>query len=79
MSAAEVRTRLEEIGLNEHKELVRRVRVHCRSQDVAEDSVQEAYVELLLHADEIRSVDNIKARPIKAAIREARQAMEKHY
>ena len=56
MSAAEVRTHLEEIGLNEHKELVRRVCVHCRSHDVAEDSVQEAYVELLLHADEIRSV-----------------------
>ena len=43
MSAAEVRSRLEEIGLNEHKELVRRVRTHCRSRDVAEDSVQEAY------------------------------------
>ena len=65
MSAAEVRSRLEEIGLNEHKELVRRVRTHCRSRDVAEDSVQEAYVELLLHADEIRSVDSIKAWLIK--------------
>ena len=38
MSAAEVRTRLEEIGLNEHKELVRRVRVHCRAHDVADHS-----------------------------------------
>ena len=79
MSAAEVRSRLEEIGLNEHKELVRRVRVHCRSQDVAEDSVQEAYVELLLHADEIRSVDSIKAWLIKVAVREARKSMEKYY
>lgn len=79
MSAAEVRSRLEEIGLNEHKELVRRVRVHCRSQDVAEDSVQEAYVELLLHADEIRSVDSIKAWLLRVAVREARKSMEKYY
>ena len=79
MSAAEVRSRLEEIGLNEHKELVRRVRVHCRSHDVAEDSVQEAYVELLLHADEIRSVDSIKAWLLKVAVREARKTMEKYY
>ena len=79
MSAAEVRTHLEEIGLNEHKELVRRVRVHCRSHDVAEDSVQEAYVELLLHADEIRSVDSIKAWLLRVAVREARKSMEKYY
>ena len=45
MSAAEVRSCLEEIGLNEHAKLVQRVRVHCQSRDVAEDSVQEAYVE----------------------------------
>lgn len=79
MSAAEVRTHLEEIGLNEHKELVRRVCVHCRSHDVAEDSVQEAYVELLLHADEIRSVGRIKAWLIKVAVGEARKAMEEYY
>ena len=41
MPAAEVRSRLEEIGLNEHKKLVQHVRTHCRSRDVAEDSVQE--------------------------------------
>lgn len=45
MSAAEVRSCLEEIGLNEHAKLVQRVRAHCQSRDVAEDSVQEAYVE----------------------------------
>ena len=79
MSAAEVRSRLEEIGLNEHAELVRRVRTHCRSRDVAEDSLQEAYVELLLHADEIRSMDSIKAWLIKVAVREARKATEEYY
>ena len=77
MSAAEVRSRLEEIGLNEYAKLVQRVRVHCRSHDVTEDSVQEAYVELLLHVDEIRPVDSIKAWRAKVAVREARKAMEK--
>lgn len=76
MSVEEIKKRIEEIELLEHKDIIRCLRIFHFSTDLADECLQEAYVEALLQAEKIRSPDKLKSWLITVATRKAQQA---HY
>lgn len=71
MSEEEVRQRIMEIGLQEHKDIIHCVRKAHFSTDLAEECLQEAYVEALTHANQIQSPEKLKSWLTTVAMRKA--------
>ena len=74
MSVEEIKKLIEEIELHEHKEIIKYLRLVHFSTDLADECLQEAYVEALIHADKIRSPDSLKSWLITVATRKAQKA-----
>ena len=59
MSAGEIRQRIEAITLEEHNGMILFIRKYTASQDIAEDCLQDAYLEAMLKADRIKDPDKL--------------------
>ena len=59
MSLGDVHKRIETISRQEHNELIRFIRQYTKSSFIAEEVLQEAYLEALKQADQIRQPDKL--------------------
>ena len=72
MDVEEVKEQIELITLDEHRRMVNYLRRELYSYDLAEDCVQEAYLQALLHAEQIRRPEKLHSWMLTVAIRAAR-------
>lgn len=78
MSPEEVHDRLSQISRDEHHKLVNYIRTCQLTYDLAEECVQHAYLEALLHAESIERPEKLKAWLVTVALRAARRQINDH-
>lgn len=59
MSPGDIHERIEAISRQEHNELIRFIRQYTQSSFIAEEVLQEAYLEAMKQADQIRQPDKL--------------------
>ena len=72
MDVEEVKLRIAQIPLEEHNRMVNYLRRELYSRDLAEECVQEAYLQAMLHASQIKQPERLNSWMMTVAIRAAR-------
>lgn len=78
MLLSEVQKQIDDISLTKHLQLVNYVRMHHHSYELAEDCVQEAYIEAIVSADKIHSPDKLFSWLKTVALRKAQKNLKEY-
>lgn len=78
MSFEEVYSRISQISSEEHRKLVNYIRTCQPTYDLAEECLQNAYLEALIQAESIKQPEKLKAWLITVALRTAKDQIRDH-
>lgn len=78
MTVEEVKKRITELDKNESCRIINYVRNYVYSQDLAEDCLQEAYIEAIMNASRISEPDKFTSWLMTVAIRKAQRGVAEH-